>query len=157
MNNNDILRRIRYIFDFSDTKMISIFSQGNYEITRSQVSDLLKKDNDPDYQECTDNQLIAFLNGLINEKRGKKEGSQPKVENRITNNSVFKKLKIALHFQDKDILQMMEQVNLPLSKHELSAFFRNTNHKNYRTCKDQVLRNFLNALQLKYRENNKTK
>lgn len=27
MNNNDILRRIRYVFDFGDSKMIAIFGK----------------------------------------------------------------------------------------------------------------------------------
>ncbi|MFA6618301.1 MAG: DUF1456 family protein [Candidatus Neomarinimicrobiota bacterium] len=38
-----------------------------------------------------------------------------------------------------------------ISKHELSAFFRNPNHKSYRPCLDQYLRNFLTALQKKYK------
>jgi uncharacterized protein YehS (DUF1456 family) len=38
-----------------------------------------------------------------------------------------------------------------LSKHELSAFFRNPTQPQYRECKDQVLRNFLMGLQMKYR------
>jgi len=40
-----------------------------------------------------------------------------------------------------------------ISKHELSAFFRKPGHKHYRECKDQVFRNFLNGVQLKYRDN----
>ena len=38
-----------------------------------------------------------------------------------------------------------------MSKHELTALFRKASHKNYRECKDQVLRNFLSGLQVKYR------
>ena len=30
MNKNDILRRIRYVFDFSDSEMISIFAQADH-------------------------------------------------------------------------------------------------------------------------------
>ncbi|RLD56853.1 MAG: hypothetical protein DRJ01_14670 [Bacteroidetes bacterium] len=44
-----------------------------------------------------------------------------------------------------------------ISKNELSAFFRSPNHRSYRDFKDQYLRNFLNALQKKYKtmlENN---
>ena len=47
MNANDILRRIRYIFDFNDTKVIDIFGQADLEVTREQISDWLKKDDDP--------------------------------------------------------------------------------------------------------------
>jgi uncharacterized protein YehS (DUF1456 family) len=47
----------------------------------------------------------------------------------------------------------LERADFSLSKHEISAFFRKPDHKNYRSCKDQVLRNFLKGLELKYREN----
>ena len=152
MTNNDILRRIRYIFDFSDSKMIAIFDLANLEVTRGQVSDWLKKEEDPAYKNCTDIQLAIFLNGLINDKRGKKEGPQPKPEKRLTNNIILRKLKIALDLKAEDLLDIMDLVNLRISKHELSAFFRKPDHKHYRECKDQVLRSFLKGVQLKYRD-----
>jgi uncharacterized protein YehS (DUF1456 family) len=153
MTNNDILRRIRYIFDLSDSKMIAIFSQADYEATREQISDWLKKDDDPAFKECSDTQLAIFLNGWINDKRGKREGAQPEPEKRLTNNIVFMKLRIALNLKAEDILEIMALANLHISKHELSAFFRKPGHKHYRECKDQILRNFLKGVQLKYRAN----
>jgi uncharacterized protein YehS (DUF1456 family) len=90
---------------------------------------------------------------LINDKRGKKEGPQPDPEQRLTNNIIFRKLKIALDLKAEDVLEIMDLANLRMSKHELSAFFRRPDHKNYRDCKDQILRNFLNGVQLKYRAN----
>jgi uncharacterized protein YehS (DUF1456 family) len=152
VTNNDILRRIRYIFDFSDSKMIAIFDLANLEVTRGQVSDWLKKEEDPAYKNCTDIQLAIFLNGLINDKRGKKEGPQPKPEKRLTNNIILRKLKIALDLKAEDLLDIMDLINLRISKHELSAFFRKPDHKHYRECKDQVLRSFLKGVQLKYRD-----
>jgi uncharacterized protein YehS (DUF1456 family) len=152
VTNNDILRRIRYIFDFNDNKMIAIFDLADYVVTREQISDWLKKDDDPAYQPCSDTQLAIFLNGLIIDKRGKKEGAQPKPEKHLTNNIIFMKLKIALNLQADDILEILRLVDMVISKHELSAFFRKTGHKHYRKCKDQILRNFLNGLQLKYRD-----
>lgn len=151
MNNNDILRRIRYTFNFNDSKVISLYGLAGYRVTRVQISDWLKKEDDPAYKDCSDIQLAAFLNGLINDKRGTKEGPQPKPEKRLNNNIIFRKLKIALNLKDEDILDILSQVGLPMSKHELSAFFRKPEHKNYRSCKDQILRNFLQGLQLKYR------
>ena len=152
MTNNDILRRIRYIFDFNDNKMIAVFGLADYEVTREQISDWLKKDDDPAYQPCSDTQLAIFLNGLIIDKRGKKEGAQPKPEQHLTNNIIFMKLKIALNIQADDILEILRLVDMDISKHELSAFFRKTGHKHYRKCKDQILRNFLKGVQLKYRD-----
>ncbi len=153
MTNNDILRRIRYTFDFNDSKMIALFGLANLEVTRGQVSNWLKKEDDPAYKNCTDAQLAIFLNGLIIDKRGKKEGPQPKPEKNISNNIIFRKLKIALDLQANDVLDILDLANLRISKHELSAFFRKPDHKHYRNCKDQVLRNFLKGLQLKYRDN----
>ncbi|MGB3210426.1 MAG: DUF1456 family protein [Desulforhopalus sp.] len=151
MNNNDILRRIRYTFNLADSKMIAIFRLAEYRVNRAQISDWLKRDDDPAYQECNDMDLAAFLNGLINEKRGKKEGVQAKPEKRLNNNIILRKLKIALNMKDDDILEILSLANLPMSKSELSAFFRKPDHKNYRSCKDQILRNFLKGLQLKHR------
>jgi len=151
MDNNDIMRRIRYTFDFSDSKMVALFGLTGHEVTRDQISDWLKKDDDPAYKECSDTELAIFLNGLIIEKRGKKDGPQPEPEKRLTNNIIFKKLKIALNFTAEDVLDLMALAEFAMSKHELSAFFRKPGHKHYRECKDQILRNFLRGMQLKYR------
>lgn len=151
MTNNDILRRIRYTFDLEDSKMIAVFGLAGLEVTRSQVSDWLKKEDDPAYRECSDIQLATFLNGLINEKRGKKEGPQPEPEASLTNNIIFRKLRIALNLKSDDIIEILDRVDMRISKHELSAFFRKPDNRHYRNCKDQVLRKFLKGVQLKYR------
>ena len=153
INNNDILRRIRYTFDFSDSKMIELFSLADYQVTRAQISDWLKKEENPAYIELKDSEMAIFLNGLINDKRGKKEGEQAAPEVFLTNNIIFKKIRIALNLKDEDILEILGLVDMRISKHELSAFFRNPNQNQYRPCQDQFLRNFLHGMQLKYREN----
>ena len=152
MTNNDILRRIRYTFDISDSKMIAIFALADHKVTREQTSNWLKKEEDEDYQVLSDIHLATFLNGFINDKRGKKEGPQHEPEKRLTNNIIFMKLKIALNMQAEDVLKIMEMAGFQMSKHELSAFFRKASHKHYRECKDQILRNFLKGIQLKYRD-----
>lgn len=151
MTNNDILRRVRYTFDFGDDKMMAFFASGGTPATRAEISDWLKKEDDPEAKPISDEQLAAFLNGFINEKRGKKEGPQSEPEKRLNNNTILRKLKIALALKDEDILEMLEMVNFRLSRHELSAFFRNPSQSQYRPLKDQVLRNFLHGMQLKYR------
>ena len=151
MTNNDILRRIRYIFDINDSKMISIFSLADYNVTREQISDWLKKDDDPTYKALNDTLLATYLNGFINHHRGKREGSQPVAENKLNNNIIFRKLKIALNLKEEETLAILKSSELVISKHELSAFFRREDHKHYRVCKDQILRNFLKGLQLKHR------
>lgn len=152
MNNNDVLRRIRYIFDFSDEKMIALFAQADAAVSRSEVSNWLKKDYDEEFVEMDDMQLAIFLNGLINDKRGKREGEQPPPERLLNNNIIFRKLKIALNMRDNDIMAAYNKAGSVISKHEISAFFRNPNQNQYRTCKDQFLRNFLKGLQIIYRD-----
>ena len=151
MTNNDILRRLRYAFDYGDAKMMAIFAQADFNVSREQLSHWLKKDEDPEFQELGDLDLAIFLNGLINEKRGKKEGAQAVPEECLTYNIIFVKLKIALNLKAEDILDILKLAEFRLSKHELSAFFRKPEHKNYRSCKEQVLRTFLIGVQRKYR------
>ena len=151
MNNNDILRRIRYTFDFEDNKMTALFEKGGLKVTRADLSDWLKKDEDESFKEISDNKLAIFLNGLIIEKRGKKEGPQPVAETKLNNNIIFRKVKIALDFQSEDIIALFETIDKKISAHELSSFFRNPKHSRYRSCNDQYLRNFLSGVQKYYR------
>ncbi|MEX1665243.1 DUF1456 family protein [Zhongshania arctica] len=154
MVNNDVLRRVRYIFDFNDSKMIAIYGLADHHVSREEVSAWLKKEGDEDYEECSDLLMAAFLNGLITDMRGAKDGQKPVVEKRLTNNMIFMKLKIALSLKAEDVMAILALADFKISKHELSAFFRKPEHKHYRECKDQILRNFLKGLQLKLRNTN---
>jgi len=155
MTNNDILRRLRYTFDFDDSKMIEVFGLADHSVTREQVSAWLKKDDDADYRSLNDKLFATFLNGLINDMRGKKEGPPAEVEEQLNNNIIFRKLKIALDLQAEEVLDILAMAGFRLGKHELSAFFRKPGHKHYRECKDQVLRSFLKGLQLATRPDEK--
>ena len=151
MTNNDIMRRIRYAFDFDDSKMIALFGLSDFKVTRQQISAWLKKDDDPAFVECSERELAIFLNGLINDRRGKKEGPQPADNLRLNNNIIFRKLRIALNLKDDDILALLKLAGFPISKPELSALFRKPDNRHFRVCKDQILRNFIKGVQLKYR------
>ena len=152
MINNDVMRRVRYIFDFNDAKMIAVFALADLSVKRSQIIAWLLKDEDPGFEDCNDLMLATFLNGLISEKRGKKPGPQPKPEQRLTNNIILMKLKIALNLQSTDIIATVKLGGFQLSAPELSSFMRRPGHRNYRECKDQVLRYLLKGLQFKYRD-----
>lgn len=69
----------------------------------------------------------------------------------MTNNDIFKKLRVALSFRDTDIIECLELVDFKVTKAELSAIFRSEDHPNYVECGDQLLRNFLNGLIIKKR------
>ncbi|KGJ96316.1 DUF1456 family protein [Colwellia psychrerythraea] len=150
MNNNDILRRLRYTFNFNDKQMVAIFASAGEEVNREQISQWLKKDDDSDFVALFDTKLAIFLNGFINEKRGKKPGPQAVPEKRLSNNIILTKLKIALNLQAEQIISLLEEVGFNLGKAELSAFSRKVDHKHYRECKDQVLRNLLQAIDKKF-------
>lgn len=152
MTNNDILRRIRYTFDFDDLKMIELFKLADHDTNREEICDWLKKEDDPEWEEITDKELAIFLNGFIIAKRGKREGPQPKPEERLSNNMILRKLKIALNLKAEQMLYIFTLADRRLSKHELSAFFRNPSNKSYEPCMDQYLRNFLVGMQKKYKK-----
>lgn len=153
MNNNDILRSLRYTFDFGDDQMIQLFKDGGRQTDRTEISNWLKKDEDPDFLPIYDVDLAAFLNGLIIKNRGRRDGEEPRPEKRLNNNMIFRKLRIALELRDEDILHILDDADFRFSKHELSAIFRKPTQSQYRDCKDQVLRYFLRGLQMKFRPN----
>ncbi|WP_395065261.1 DUF1456 family protein [Flavobacterium sp.] len=64
----------------------------------------------------------------------------------MTNNDIFKKLRVALMLRDDQIVEILQLVDFRMTKSELGAFFRDEKHENYMECGDQVLRNFLNGL-----------
>ncbi len=144
------MRRLRYTFNFNDKQMVALFASADVVVTREQISQWLKKDNDSDFIALYDTQLAIFLNGFINNKRGKKPGAQVAPEKRLTNNIILTKLKIALNLQAEELISLLSEVGFRISKPELSAFSRKVGHQHYRECKDQVLRNLLQAIDKKY-------
>jgi uncharacterized protein YehS (DUF1456 family) len=147
MTNNDILARLRYLFRLNDAAVVAIFKLAHYGIDEAQVVHWLKKEDDADFVPMTDRELATFLNGFIVEKRGEKDGPQPEPEEYLTNNAILRKLKIALNLQSEEIRDLFAAAGKPISKPELSSFFRHPDHSSYRPLMDQYLRTFLTALQ----------
>lgn len=148
MINNDLLRRICAILNFNDEKTLAVFKLGQGSLTKEQLASCYKEKNDNDYKELLDVEFASFLNGLIIDKRGKKDGPQHQAEQVLTNNIIFNKLKIALSFKADEVIAILELADLSLGKYELSAFFRNVNHKHYRACDDDVLSTFIKGLKI---------
>ncbi len=163
MSNNTIIRRLRYIFDFDDNAIMALFALGGREISHNDLEEWLaiKKGSSL----CSDECLAAFLDGIIHDMRGPKESSsdnkpantQGQYEGPLSNNMILRKLRIALNFQTDDMLDIFKLMNYEISKHELSALFRKVGHKHYRECDNQTFYNFLNGLQLKYRDGTELK
>lgn len=149
MINNDLLRRISTILQFNDEKILSVFALGQSIITQAQLADFFKEKDDSAYQVLSDGELASFLNGLITDKRGAKDGPAHQSEQELSNNAIFNKLKIAFALKADDVIAILELADLSLGKYELSAFFRNVNHKHYRFCSDDVLSSFLKGLKIR--------
>ena len=156
MINNDVLKRIRYILALNEAKLKEIFTAADSPVSSEQLEAWLEKDGAVNYKKIEDSELATFLNGLINYKRGKKEGAQPAPEKRINNNIILKKLKIALDIKNEELMEILSSSDSVLSPHELTALFRKKAHRHYRTCKDTVLINILNGLKVKYRDDVET-
>jgi uncharacterized protein YehS (DUF1456 family) len=142
------------MLDLSDIKVVEITKLVDpaFPIEKSDVQAFLRKEDDPDYAECSNAVLAHFLDGLIIHCRGRDESLPPRpVEKRITNNVVLKKLRVAFALKDVDMHEIFESAGFPISKPELSALFRQPGHNNYRVCGDQLLRNFLKGLTLRVR------
>jgi uncharacterized protein YehS (DUF1456 family) len=149
LTNNDTLRRLRYSLDLRDTALEEIFKLGGATLTRTEILNVLKKEGDPEYTDCSDKTLASFLDGLIIKRRGKKEGAAPAPAESplfLSNNVILKKIRIALELHEEDMISIMKVSGFDLSRAELSALFRNKEHKNYKECGDQFLRNFLAGL-----------
>ncbi|NRA53524.1 MAG: DUF1456 family protein [Gammaproteobacteria bacterium] len=155
MINNLVLRRLRYALNLRESEMVKTFAFADYVMKPAAISDLLKKELEAGFVECTDVVLERFLDGLIIQRRGVKEGAgpyQPSTETvRLNNNIILKKLRIALELHEKDMLEIMKIADFKFTKSELGAFFRNRNHRNYKPCGDQMMRNFLMGVCEKYR------
>ena len=64
----------------------------------------------------------------------------------MSNNEIFKKLRVALSLRNDEIIAIMELVDFKVSKAEIGDIFRAEDHPNFKKCGDQYLRNFLNGL-----------
>jgi uncharacterized protein YehS (DUF1456 family) len=145
MINNDVLRSIRYMLDLSDGKVVEItkLADANFSIEKEDVQAFLKKDEDAGYVECSNSVLAHFLDGLVVQRRGRDESLPPRpVEKRVTNNVVLKKLRVAFELKDVDMHQILADAGFPICQPD---------HKNFRLCGDQLLRNFLKGLTLRVR------
>ena len=154
MINNDVLRSIRYMLDLGDAKVVEIVHLVDpaFPLDKADIPALLKKEDEAGAVPCSDALLARFLDGLIVYYRGRDESQPPRPpEARITNNLVLKKLRVAFQLKDVDMHETFAGAGFPLAKPEMTALFRQPGHKNYRPCGDQILRNFLKGLTLRFR------
>ncbi len=69
----------------------------------------------------------------------------------LTNNDIFKKLRVAHKLTNKDIVDICALKGFKVTESELGAIFRREDHPKYVECGDQFLRNFLDGLIIRLR------
>jgi uncharacterized protein YehS (DUF1456 family) len=74
MNNNDVLRRLRYALNITDLKVGELFRLVGYDIGRTELESIFKKEDEPGYVECEDSLVDKFLEGLVLSRRGPRVG-----------------------------------------------------------------------------------
>lgn len=147
MTHNDVLRGIRFLMNIPDSKLAEIIGLANLKITTAEISAYLKKEEDEGYKECSHEVMAHFLNGLVVYKRGADPSRPPQpIEVPVTNNAILKKLRVAFQLTDDDVINLLAKAGLRVSKAELGAFCRRPDHRNYRPCMDQILRNLLKGM-----------
>ena len=149
MTNNDVLRSVRYLMNISELKVLEIIGLTGFNVGMDDLTSFLKQEDEEGYKNCGDKVLAHFLDGLVIYKRGPNKNGVPQpVELSMTNNIILKKLRVAFELKDTDIIGLIEKAGLRVSKTELSAFFRKPDHRNYRDCGNQFLRNLLKGMSL---------
>lgn len=163
MTNNDILIRLRYALDIKNVDMAEIFNLGGMSFSKEEVMNMLikvKEDEEApeNFVKVNNKMLEAFLNGFITFKRGPQKdadgnvaGPMPVTGKESANNMLLKKVKIALQLTSEDVLELLYEGGVTVSKGEIGAILRNTSHKNYKECGDRFARCFLKGLTMKYR------
>ena len=149
IDNNGLLRSIRYILGVNDKVMSDIFKLGGSSIKEEDVKKILSKEDTPEFEKCSNIDTEMFLNGLITYKRGKKEGGGTEPEDatgRINNNDIFKKLRIAFNLRSEDIMEVFTLAESTITAAEISAIARKEGHRNYKECGNRYIRVLLKGL-----------
>lgn len=148
LGTNETLRQICNTFNLNESAIAETFALADFIVTTEQVGAWLASKSDESFVKLEHPELAAFLNGFINLKRGKRDGEQPTPEEKLSNNIVFQKLRIALNLKSEDVILILQRADITLSKHEVSAFFRKPNNKHYKKCHNQTLFGFLQGIKL---------
>lgn len=83
LTNNDILKKLRVALELKDDDIIAILKLVDFEISRTELGAIFRKDDHPNYRPCGDQLLRNFLNGLVIYKRGPmpKKGNTYRLKN----------------------------------------------------------------------------
>ncbi|MGS2761782.1 DUF1456 family protein [Sinomicrobium sp. M5D2P9] len=73
MTNNDILKKLRVALKLTNDDIVEIMKLVGFNVSKSELGALFRREDHPKYMECGDQFLRNFLNGLIIHMRGPAE------------------------------------------------------------------------------------
>lgn len=164
MTNNDILIRLRYALDIKNVDMLEIFKLGGAHVKKEELMNMLIKvideeDAPENFMKVNNKLLEQFLNGFVTFKRGQQKDENGNVKPPIeatgkenANNMLLKKVKIALGLTSDELVDLLYEGGVTVSKSEMGAILRNPTHKNYKVCGDRFARCFIKGLTYKHRK-----
>lgn len=145
MTTNDLLRRLRYALRLDDATSLAMMALGGLPATAAQLDSWFAEEGSPGFADCPDRAFLALLDGVIETRRGPSGHPRTGTE-RLDNNLVLKKLRVALELREEDLMTIMNLGGMEPSKGEIAALFRKPGTRNYRECMDQFLRAFFAGL-----------
>jgi uncharacterized protein YehS (DUF1456 family) len=78
MSNNDIMKKLRVALSLNSDQIIEICKLVGFTVTKSELGDIFRNEEHPNFKKCGDQILRNFLNGLVIYKRGPREASPTK-------------------------------------------------------------------------------
>lgn len=149
MRTNDIFRKITTALSMDTQQIQALFAATDIDLSDKEITNLLKTDYQPGFEAMPDYILLTFLNNLIDAKRGKKAdaAADPVAKHqKIANNEVLKKLRIAFNLHEQDVRNVFKLVTIELTKSDLSALFRKPGNSHFKACDDELLLDFIDGL-----------
>ena len=73
MSNNDVMKKLRVALSLNSDQIIEICKLVSFTVTKSELGDIFRNDEHPNFKKCGDQILRNFLNGLVIYKRGPRE------------------------------------------------------------------------------------
>ena len=147
MKNVNVLSGLCESLKINAANTAEVLTLGGFSSTKEEAIALLSGE-----VECSNDILTAFLDGLILQHRGPREGGPaPAAEPgaHVTNNDVLKKVRIALNLREPELLSLFAKGGRRLTKHELTPLYRKKGHKHHKRCDDETLEVFFSGLSLR--------
>ena len=66
------MKKLRVALSLKDDDIIEIMKLVNFNVSKTELSAIFRKDDHPNYKPCGDQFLRNFLNGLVIYKRGER-------------------------------------------------------------------------------------